>query len=90
MGRRPFTSRAMPPLVAAMVVLPIAISVLLGVSALLTAMNDSAGGVVLRYIALGCGTVWVVGLVCLVLLQGLRWLDDPPPRDEPGRPHEDE
>ena len=90
MGRRPFASRAMLPLVVVLLVLPIAISVLVAVDTLLVAMGDSAGGVVLRYIALGCGIVWVVGLICLVVLQGFRSLDDPPPQDDLRGPNDHE
>ena len=90
MGRRPFASRAMLPLIIVLLVLPIAISVLIAVSALLVAMGDSVGGVVLKYIALACGIVWVVGLVCLVVLQGFRSLDDPPSQDDRCGPNDHE
>ena len=67
-------------LLAGMVILPIAAGVVLAVSALLVAMGDSAGGVVLKYLALGCGILWVVDLAALVLVQGLHGLTD---HDEP-------
>ncbi len=67
-------------LLAGMVILPIAAGVVLAVSALLVAMGDSAGGVVLKYLALGCGILWVVDLAALVLVQGLHGLSD---HDEP-------
>ena len=53
-------------------------------------MGDTVGGVVLKYIALGCGIVWVVGLVCLVVLQGFRSLDDPPSQDDRCGPNDHE
>ena len=88
MGRKPIHSRAILPLTAALVVLPIAISVLLAVSALLAAMGDTSGGVVLKYLALACGLLWIVGLVCLVLVEGLLLLDSSPPPAEPCSPEE--
>ena len=63
-------------LLAGMVILPIAAGVVLAVSSLLAAMGDSAGGVVLKYLALGCGILWVVDLAALVLVQGLHGLSD--------------
>ena len=71
MDHKPCACRAILPVVAALLVLPIAISVLVAVSALLVAMGDATGGVVVKYIALACGVVWVTGLIALVLLQGL-------------------
>ena len=82
--------RAMLLLVVVLLVLPIAISVLVAVSALLVTMGDTIGGVVLKYIALGCGIVWVVGLVCMVVLQGFRSLDDPPSQDDRCGPNDHE
>jgi len=63
-------------LVVGLVVLPIAAGVILAVASLLAAMGDAIGGVVLRYIALGCGIVWVVDLASLVLVQGVDVLGD--------------
>ena len=67
-------------LLAGMVILPIAAGVVLAVSSLLAAMGDSTGGVVLKYLALGCGILWFVDLAALVLVQGLQGLSD---HDEP-------
>jgi hypothetical protein len=80
----------MLPLIVVLLVLPITISVLVAASTLLVAMGDTVGGVVLRYIALGCGIVWVVGLVCLVVLQGFRSLDEPPLQDDRRGPNDHE
>jgi len=63
-------------LVVLALVLPIAICVVWAVSALLTEMHDAEGGVVLKYIALGGGILWVVDLICLVVVQGLGALID--------------
>jgi len=68
-------------LLVGLVVLPIAAGVVLAVASLLAAMGDAIGGGVLRYIALGCGILWVVDLAALVLAQGVYMLgdDDKPP-----------
>jgi hypothetical protein len=62
-------------------VLPIAISVMVGVGRLLAAMGDPAGAAVLDYLALAAGIVWVVLLVCLVVVLGIAALgrqEEPP------------
>jgi hypothetical protein len=86
MARQPLSSKALLPLIAALVVLPIGISVLVAASALLVTMGDATGGVVVRYVALACGILWVIGLICLVLLQGFHALKEPPRRDQGGSP----
>ena len=69
-------------LVAAALLLPIVICVVLGVAALLAEMGDSVGGVVLRWIALSCGIVWVIDLIGLVLLVAIGTLRGPDGPDE--------
>ncbi len=64
-------------LIAAAIVLPIAVCVVLAVGALLSAMGDSPGGGVLRYIAWAFGILWGVDLICLVLAMGVSVLTDP-------------
>jgi hypothetical protein len=64
-------SRILAPLVLGALVLPITISVMVGVGRLLAAMGDPAGAAVLEYLALACGIVWVVLLVCLVVALGI-------------------
>lgn len=54
-------------LLAAAILVPITVCVLLSVAALLNAMGDNTGGVVLQRIALAGGVVWAVDLICLVL-----------------------
>ena len=80
MGRSPVPARVIRLLVAAAVVLPIAICVVLGVGSLLGAMDDAVGAGVMRYIAWGAGCLWTVDLICLVVAQGLQSLDE---TDEP-------
>jgi len=76
--RQPLVSRpVVVSLVVAAVLLPIAICVVLSVSALLSAMGDAAGGGVLLRIALGCGLLWIVDLVGLVLVLAIHHLDGP-------------
>jgi hypothetical protein len=76
MSRKPVSTKAIVALVAAGLVLPIVISVLLALAALLAAMGDVAGGIVLRYLALAGGIGWILVLVCLLLAQGLNALTD--------------
>jgi hypothetical protein len=64
-------------LVAAALLLPITICVIFGTAALLTAMGDITGGAVLYRIALGCGIIWVIDLIGLVLLVAIGTLRGP-------------
>ncbi len=63
-------------LVGGALLLPIAICVVLALSSLLGAMNDTRGGEALRYVALGGGILWVIDLICLLLVQGVNSLID--------------
>jgi len=58
-------------LVVAAILMPIAISVVLGVSVLLDQMGDELGAAVLGRISLGLGLLWTVDLVSLVLALGI-------------------
>jgi len=71
-------------LVAGGVALPIAVCVCLAVGVLLQAMGDAVGGVVLTYVAWGCGGLWGVDLICLLLAAGINSLGDtdPPPKSK--------
>ncbi|MGA2619504.1 MAG: hypothetical protein ABSF26_17990 [Thermoguttaceae bacterium] len=82
MSRKPVSARAMLLLIAGGLLLPIVISVLLALAALLGAMGDSTGGLVVRYLALACGAGWTILLICLILVLGLNSLGD---RDETGK-----
>jgi hypothetical protein len=64
-------ARILASLVIGALALPVVISVLLGVGRLLGAMGDAAGAVVLDYVALAGGIVWIVFLVCLVVVLGI-------------------
>ena len=81
MRSRLIARRFLATLLAAAVVLPIAVCVLVALGRLLAAMDDAGGAAVLDWIALAIGAVWVLDLVCLVLAQAVNSLaeqDDPP------------
>ena len=67
-------------LVAAAIALLIASSIGVGLGELLVKLGDGTGGKVLKYIALACGVLLVIDLVCLVLAQAVNSLAD---TDEP-------
>jgi hypothetical protein len=67
-------------LLAFALLLPIVLCVVLGTSALLTAMGDVAGGSILQRMALGCGMLWAIDLICLVVVLAVNGMKDP---DEP-------
>jgi hypothetical protein len=75
--------RILIALIAATLLLPITICVVFGVAALLEAMGDAAGGAVLHRIALGCGILWGIDLICLVLVLAIGTLRGPDEPDEP-------
>jgi ABC-type hemin transport system substrate-binding protein len=71
-------------LLAAALVLLIAGAVSAGLGQLLAALGDAAAATVLGYVALACGALLVIDLVCLVLAQTLRSLgeDDDTPEEK--------
>lgn len=75
--------RIVVTLIAVTLLLPITICVVLGVSALLDAMGDVAGGGVLHRIALGLGILWGVDLICLLVVLAIGTLRGPGESDEP-------
>jgi hypothetical protein len=77
------SNRIVLALIAAALLLPITLCVVFGVAALLGAMGDSAGGAVLHRIALGCGILWGIDLICLVLVLAIGTLRGPDEPDEP-------
>ena len=70
--------RVISALVVVGVLLPIAISVVLGAGRLLSAMDDTAGAAALDRIALALGIFWAVALVATVLVLGVNSLGGPP------------
>ena len=77
MRRQPIFVKALYFLLVAGLLMPVAICVVMALSALLTAMHDEVGGAVLRYVALAGGVVWVVDLVAIVLVQAIDTLTRP-------------
>jgi hypothetical protein len=76
--------RTVLALVVVAILLPVTICVVFGVAALLVAMGDTAGGTVLYRIALGCGLLWMIDLISLVLVLAIGTLRGPDDRpDEP-------
>jgi len=71
-------------LIALAVVLLISGLVTLGLGELLGALGDELGSKVMKYIALGCGLLCVVDLICLVLAQAVNSLaeNDQPPDEK--------
>lgn len=84
MPNRPIAPGATAVLVAVALLLPIALTVILGVGTLVATMGDAAAGRALGWVGLGIGIVWVVDLVALVVLLGLSSLQGRD--DEPGPP----
>jgi hypothetical protein len=75
------------PIIAALLIaailLPVTICVVFGVAALLHAMGDSSGGMVLSRVALGLGIAWSVDLIALVLTLAANALQGPHELEEP-------
>ncbi len=70
-------------LIVTAVLLPITTCVVFGVASLLGAMGDAAGASVLQRIALGCGILWAIELISLVLVLAVGTLRGPDQPDEP-------
>jgi hypothetical protein len=83
MPRPTIPHRAVLALLAATVLLPITICVILGVAALLAAMGDSLGGAVLQRVALAGGILWAIDLICLVLVLAINAVKARNESDEP-------
>ena len=81
MQKRLIPRRVLLLLLAAAITLLLASSIGVGLGDLLTKLGDAPGGRVLKYIALACGVLLVIDLVCLVLAQALNAVmdsDEPP------------
>jgi hypothetical protein len=63
-------------LVSGAVLMPLAITVVLGVGGLLSAMGDTGGGGVLSRVGLALGIIWAVDLIALLVVLAVRSLDD--------------
>ncbi len=76
MGRQPISPRLLLALIGVGVVLPIAITVIAGVAAIMGGMGDAGGSRVLGYVASAAGIVWAIDLACLVLAHALNAVSD--------------
>lgn len=70
-------------LVAVAIMLTIGFGLLMALGRILAAMGDLGGALVLDYIALGCGVLFVFDLILLVLVLGLRSVIEPEDRSDP-------
>jgi hypothetical protein len=71
MSRKAVPPKVLLALMVAGLVLPITVCVVLALASLLAAMGDAAGGLVLRYVALAGGIIWIIVLVSLIFVQVL-------------------
>lgn len=78
MTPKPIPPRIFLLLTAAAFLLLVALAVVLGVGAVLGAMDDPGGQAIMNGVALGCGIVLAVDLICLVLALGLNAFAEPP------------
>jgi hypothetical protein len=78
MTEKPVSRRAVVLLIAGVAVLPLAAWAVVAVAALLGAMEDAAGELMLRRIAWLCGALWAIDLVCLVVALAINSLCEPP------------
>ena len=76
MDQKPVPRRRVLLLIAGVLLLPIVAWAIVAVAAILGAMGDGAGAVMVNRIAWGCGALWVIDLICLVVVQGLNSLAD--------------
>ena len=79
--KRVLPRRILVPLVAAALVLPIVICVLMGVVGLLKAMEDVTGALVAGRVALAAGIAWAVDLILLVVVAGINSMGGNEPPD---------
>ena len=71
MDRPPIPRHSIALAIAGAIILPIAICLILAVASLLSTMGDSVGGGAMRWVALGCGIIWALVLILLVLALGV-------------------
>ncbi len=69
-------------LVALALLFAIGFGLLMAVGRILGAMGDLGGAVVVDYMALGCGVLFVFDLILLVLVLGLRSVVEPEDRSD--------
>jgi hypothetical protein len=72
---------------AAMLLLPIVLMLVLGLGSLLAALGDGSAATVCGRIALGVGVVWLTAVVATTMASGIVALADEPARRVGRRPH---
>ncbi len=80
MAKKLVSQQALLVLVVVTIVLLIALAAILGFGAILNAMGDETGSVVVRWIGAGLGVVLAVDLLCLILalaIHALERFDEP-------------
>ena len=77
MDRPPMSRHTIALAVSGAIILPVAICLIMAVASLLSAMGDAAGGGVLHWVALGCGIIWAINLILLVLALAINALSNP-------------
>jgi hypothetical protein len=76
MAKQPIPRQTIALVIAGAIILPIAICLITGAASLLAAMGDTIGGGVMRWIAFGCGMVWALDLILLVLALSINSLSE--------------
>jgi hypothetical protein len=76
MAKSPIPRQTIALVMAGAIILPIAICLIMGAASLLAAMGDTIGGGVMRWIAFGCGIVWALDLILLVLVLSIKSLSE--------------
>ena len=74
--------RVITVLIAGFATLGVAFSLVMAVSALVDALGDAPGAVVLRWVACGCGILLAIDLILLVVVLGLNAIDEAPRHDD--------
>jgi hypothetical protein len=83
MSRKPISPRVLLLLTALGLVMPIAVTVILGLAALLAAgFQDPLGSSVLKWIGLGLAVIWAVDLIALLLAQAINTLGNEDDRQD--------
>lgn len=80
MAERLVSQRTLVILVVVTLVLVIALAAVLAFAAMLGAMGDESGSVVVRWIAAGLGIVFAIDVLCLILalaVHAVERLDEP-------------
>ncbi|MGE0606323.1 MAG: hypothetical protein AB7O62_04285 [Pirellulales bacterium] len=74
--------RTLPLLVGLAAGLPVVICVLAGLARLMAGLGDTTGAIVIDRLALAAGAVWIVGLIFLVITQGIDAINRGRPPEE--------